>query len=486
MGLKVVSTQLNVLNMRTRMPFKYGIATLTALPHVMLKMEVDIEGQRHVGIAAEGLPPKWFTKSPDTHFRDDLVDMIAVIEHACEIAKAVVESDTVFDLWQQVYTMQAHWGNNQNYPPLLSGLGASLVERASIDAFCNAANMPFGNALRSGALGFRLGDLHAELGGVDPASLLPAKSLASVAARHTVGLVDPLTDGEISDDERIDDGLPQSLEACIKCYGLTHFKIKLCGDVDRDIARLEQLARLIPAHCNDDFAFTLDGNEQYRAVAPFREVWQTLSGEPAIRDFLERIIFVEQPFHRDVALGDDLGKDLMGWKDRPAIVIDESDGEIASARIALSRGYVGTSFKNCKGVFKGAANACLIAKRNRDGHGKYMMSGEDLANVGPLALLQDLAVAASLGLTHVERNGHHYFKGLSMWPAQVQSAAINAHDDVYHILSADSEQSFPAVNIQRGQIHLQSVNDAPFGFSGEVDTNQFTPLADWDYDSLEA
>ena len=43
------------------------------------------------------------------------------------------------------------------------------------------------------------------------------------------------------------------------------------------------------------------------------------------------------------------------------------------------------------------------------------MSGEDLANVGPVALLNDLTVMSSLGVNHVERNGHHYFSGLSMY-----------------------------------------------------------------------
>jgi cyclopropane fatty-acyl-phospholipid synthase-like methyltransferase len=58
------------------------------------------------------------------------------------------------------------------------------------------------------------------------------------------------------------------------------------------------------------------------------------------------------------------------------------------------------------------------------------MSGEDLCNVGPVALLQDLVVQAALGVTSVERNGHHYFKGLSAWPAAVQAHVLKEHGDV--------------------------------------------------------
>ena len=47
------------------------------------------------------------------------------------------------------------------------------------------------------------------------------------------------------------------------------------------------------------------------------------------------------------------------------------------------------------------------------------MSGEDLVNIGPVALLQDLAVSATLGVTSIERNGHHYFAGLSAFPSSV-------------------------------------------------------------------
>jgi hypothetical protein len=45
------------------MPFRYGIVTLSALPHLFLKVEAEIDGRRQVGIAADHLPPKWFTKT---------------------------------------------------------------------------------------------------------------------------------------------------------------------------------------------------------------------------------------------------------------------------------------------------------------------------------------------------------------------------------------------------------------------------------------
>src|SRR5262249_17930380 len=136
------------------------------------------------------------------------------------------------------------------------------------------------------------------------------------------------------------------------------------------------------------------------------------------------------PFHRDVALLPEVVGKLAEWSDRPPLIIDESDGEVESLPQALELGYAGTSYKNCKGIFKGLANACLLAQRRRQQPTQSaILSGEDLVNIGPVALLQDLTACATLGIASVERNGHHYFAGLSMFPLEVQQQILKAHFD---------------------------------------------------------
>src|SRR5215213_1176354 len=61
MSLRVRATDMRVLPMHTRMPFRYGIATLTALPHLFVRVEAEIDGVSCVGVASDGLVPKWFT-----------------------------------------------------------------------------------------------------------------------------------------------------------------------------------------------------------------------------------------------------------------------------------------------------------------------------------------------------------------------------------------------------------------------------------------
>ncbi|HEX2517342.1 MAG TPA: hypothetical protein VH257_21750, partial [Chloroflexota bacterium] len=448
--------------------------------HLLLRLRARIDGQPHQGQAAEGLPPKWFTKDPQAPFSQEVEDMLRVIRHGATLAVEAGTQPTAFDLWWTIYRAQTPWGAAQRYPPLLSGLGASLVERALIDAACRAAAIPFATAVRDGTLGFRPHLLHPDLA-AEPSAAAPPTPPRRIAVRHTVGLSDPLRDEDIPPEERVADGLPQSLAACVRTYGLTHYKIKLSGDAPGDLSRLQGVAAVLAQHGPPDFAFTLDGNEQFHDAGEFRTFWETVTARTELADLLPRLLFVEQPLHRDVALSAATGDGLLSWKGRPPIIIDESDGTVESLPLALERGYAGTSFKCCKGVFRGLANAALLHHRRRiDPHRPAVISGEDLANVGPVALLQDFAVAATLGLTHVERNGHHYFPGLAMLPEEVQRETLRHHGDLY----TTAPGGYPTLDVRQGAVSLGSVVEAPFGSHPLVPLDGFTPLDEWRFASL--
>ena len=482
--IAIKDVDLRVVNMRTRMPFRYGIATLTATPHVFVRLLVEVDGRPQWGISADHLPPKWFTKDPQSSVRHDTEQMIAQLRSAVHIATSAGPAGTVFELWRRIESGQREFGRRNNMPPLLLNFGVSLVERAVISACCRAWGRAFPRAVRENRLGIDFGQLpYKDLAGKEPGDLLPPQPLRAVAARHTVGLADPLTDGDIPPGEKLDDGLPQSLEQCIRYYGLTHFKIKLLGRIEPDLERLRRLAEVISREVRvGDYRFTLDANENFKSIAPFEQFWRRLTAEPALKPFLAKLIFVEQPLHREVALSDDVRREMLAWADRPPMIIDESDGDLGDVQRALDCGYVGTSHKNCKGIMKSVANACALElRRRKDPAGTYVLSGEDLANVGPVALLEDLAAVGTLGVTHVERNGQHYFRGLSMFPPQVQEQVLRHHGDLYR----RHPQGFPALNIQHGQLDIGSTIDAPFGIDFDLDTSAFTPLSEWKYESLE-
>ncbi len=469
-SLKITGASIRQTQLKTRMPFKYGIATMTEVPMVFVRVETEVDGRPSWGISSDLLPPKWFTKVPDDPLEQEIADMLRVIRRA--LAHAIgVEATTAFAAWQEIYGQQEAWGKAENIAPLLAHFGTSLVERALIESVCRATGQPFGQALRNGMLGFEPGAIHPTLAKRSAAELLPQKPLTKVLARHTVGLADPLSAAGIPADELLNDSLPQSLDQCIRTYGLRHFKIKINGNLNADHERLRSVAVTIGQNAPSDYAFSLDGNEQFKSVNDFRNHWASLSADAELTCFFEHLIFIEQPLHRDIALKDSVGDGFGDWPDRPPIIIDESDATIKSLPLALELGYAGTSHKNCKGIFKGAANACLLNARREAGQAA-VMSGEDLCNVGPVAVIQDLAVMSALGIESVERNGHHYMAGLSQFPKATQQQVIAAHPGLYRT----SDQGWPTLDIHDGQIHLLSVNEQPFGTGFELDLSPFDEI----------
>jgi hypothetical protein len=93
------------------------------------------------------------------------------------------------------------------------------------------------------------------------------------------------------------------------------------------------------------------------------------------------------------------------------------------------------------------------------------MSGEDLGNVGPISLAQDLAAQAALGVTSVERNGHHYFAGLAQFPRGLQAYALAHHAGLYVPAAA----GWPRLDVREGRLALATVNATPFGLPGDID-----------------
>ena len=59
------------------------------------------------------------------------------------------------------------------------------------------------------------------------------------------------------------------------------------------------------------------------------------------------------------------------------------------------------------------------------------MSAEDLTTWPGVSVQQDLALVSLLGLTHVERNAHHFIDGMRFAPEREQQAFVAAHPDLY-------------------------------------------------------
>jgi hypothetical protein len=461
-----------VLPTRTRFPFRYGIASMTEVPHLFMRTNVTIGSSSSLGLTAEGLPPKWFTKDPGTTFEQDLPQMLEVIRQTASLAEQIAQKPVeFFEFWNELYRQHSQWASTHSVAPLLAQLGVSLVERAVIDGICRIANQPLNRLLATGQLRISLQHIYPELGETQPKQWLPPIPVDKCFIRHTIGLGDSLADSDIPPNERLDDGLPQSLETSIRAYGLRYFKVKLNGSVEKDFPRLRALAQLLKRETADTFWLTLDGNENFKDFETFHEFWNQAIAEPTLREFCNHILVIEQPVHRDHALSDEASATLKRSTNRPPMIIDESDASLGDLRRALQLGYAGTSHKNCKGIVKGIANACLLAKLRQEGQ-RAVLTGEDLCTLGPVPLMQDLTMMALLGIEHVERNGHHYYRGLSMFPREWQEKILTAHSGLY----ARHAQNFACLQIQGGQLNLDSINRAPFGVQPLLDPTLFSKL----------
>lgn len=477
MSIDVTGADAYVTNVAKRMPFHFGNVSVEAVGVLFLSLEVEVDGKTETGLSQGGLGPLWYYKDPDMAPHEGSEHMLDLTEHAWTAAIEHDPAPTVFDLWHDLYEEQYDWGDSTPYPPLLLGFGLSLVEAALVDAFCRATDRTFAEAVRENTLGIEPGRVYEELAGADPAAYLPEAPVRETALRHTVGQTDPLMPGDISPADRLEDGLPQSLAEYLETDGVSHFKIKLSADPAQDRAQLRSIRNVLASHGVEEYAITVDANEQYETVEAFRSQWQSHREAAEVRAIIDNLLYVEQPLPRDEAFTEQTREAFADWPDRPPVIIDESDDRIDTLGTALDYGYDGTSHKNVKGIMTGVINGCLLESRRRKNPDReYVLSGEDMTNVGPVELQQDLAVMATLGLEHVERNGHHYNRGLSMFPEDVQSAVLSAHGDLFR----RHEDGFATVDVRDGRIRLGSVVDAAFGRGLDFNISRFTPVDEWD------
>lgn len=458
-------------DLHARMPFRYGEAVLTAVPVLTVRVTIESSAKRlAVGHAADCLPPLWFDKDSSKGFRKNVEEQIAAYRAASRVyLDAGSTPRTCEGLWKDAYPRVVEEGRRLGLNALTASFGSSFLERAIIDAVCRLRGLSLFELLQQDLLGMKT------------SKDLPDSPADSIVCRHTVGLGDPLTISEIPEEERLNDGLPQALEEDIELYGVHYFKIKLRGDHDRDVTRLSRLGVLLGQRCRDGYRVTLDGNEQYRDLADLERLIERVRSLPYGDALFDSTLFIEQPLHRDVALDPSAAGDVRRLSELKPIVIDESDDSPDAFKKAVDLGYRGVSHKNCKGVFKSLKNRSLIRRLNAEaGKALYIQTAEDLATVPVVPLQQDLAAVIALGIEHVERNGHHYFRGLEHLPPAEAARALEVHADLY-----EEREGSAFLRIQDGVIATQSIQQPGFGYACDLAFEERTPLDQWSFDRLE-
>ncbi len=320
----------------------------------------------------------------------------------------------------------------------------ALIDRAVLDALCRASGVSVFDAVRSNLPGMTTA-LTPDLAASDLDTFLATRQVPeTIWARHTVGMADPLTDGDIA--EPLDDGLPQSLEAVIAAYGNRYFKLKVGADIAASVDHLVRIAAIL-GRIDGDYRVTMDGNEQFGEAAAVAALFDRIEATPQLKRLWASTLFVEQPIARDKALSEPVA----ALARRKPLVIDESDADLDAFPRARGLGYAGVSAKTCKGVYRALINAARAAKWNAAGAACFI-TAEDLTVQPGIALQQSLALAALVGAEHVEVNGHHFVGGFAGAPAAEQARFAAAHGDLYRL---DGGQA--RLRIDDGHIALTSL-----------------------------
>ena len=470
--LRVVGSRVGVRTALSRMPFRYGIVTVRSAPVATLELTIETErGERATGYSADFLAYRWFDKRPGISLIDNVADLLRAIDLAV-LAYREAGCRSAFELWRSCGAELANGDAAAGLNDLTRSFGLSMPERAVIDAMGRLLGRTVAELLAGNAPGIQLGQLDRELGTVQPGAILPQRPLGRIMVRHTVGLVDPITALDVPEGGRVRDGLPQTLEEYLEVDALRFLKVKLSGTLDADLDRLGQISTQLSGRALPS-AVTLDGNEQYRELEPFAELMDRLRCTPALRHLYDAILFVEQPLDRSVALAPDAAR-LLRRLEKP-VIIDEADGTLDAFRTAVALGYRGVSHKNCKGVTKSLLNLARARRLNAElGAERYFLSAEDLTTLPVVPLQSDLAVAALLGITHVERNGHHYFFGLDHLSPDERARALACHPDLYGPYGGSA-----VLRIRDGALEVGSLQTPGMGFEPIPDMEAMTPPQEW-------
>ena len=393
-------------------PFRFGAVVITATPQAFVRVEIEVEGKgRATGASAEFLVAKWFDKRPHLSPEETVTDLRRSLLVARDIYLAHSSFETAFGLHAACIGAQIEACAREDIPPLAAAYGPAEIDKAILDALLRCAGVNFFDGMADNIAGVDA-RLSRDLDDEDLSRFLASRQrLERVAVRHTVGMDDRVEgEGGVADQK--------------ENAGARYFKLKLNGDPAHDADRLIRIGATLAA-LPYDYRVTLDANEQYADLAALSSLVEQLDRDAALRPIAQKLLYIEQPMPRDITRQTPLGP--LARRD---FIVDEADDSYDAFPIARALGYRGISSKSCKGIYKSVINATRAAKWSASGE-RCFIAGEDLTCQAGLSVQQDLALGALIGVTHAERNGHHYVDGFGDTPAAEAEAYLTAHPDLY-------------------------------------------------------
>jgi hypothetical protein len=433
-------------------PFRFGAVVINAAPQAFVRVDIEVEGKgTATGASAEMLVPKWFDKRAHLSPEQTVDELRRSLLIARDLYLAHSGFETAFELHARCIAAQLAACAKEDIPPLAAAYGPAEIDKAVLDALLRCLGVDFFDGMIGNIAGIDA-RLSPDLTASDIAQFLAHRTrLERVAIRHTVGLDDKVEGaGGVADAK--------------ENTGARYFKLKLNGDPEADAARLIRIGREL-ATLAHDYRVSLDANEQYADLAALGTLADRLDNDSALKPIASKLLYVEQPMPRDITRQSPLG--ALAASD---FIIDEADDSYDAFPAARALGYHGISSKSCKGIYKSIVNATRAAKWSAAGE-KFFVTGEDLTCQAGLAVQQDLALGALIGVSHAERNGHHYVDGFGDTPAAEAQAFLSTHPDLYA-----SEGNRVRLSIHDGDLQTGSLVTPGFATSVHPDWSALSPL----------
>jgi L-alanine-DL-glutamate epimerase-like enolase superfamily enzyme len=418
--VQVVAVEHRFQEFRYRAPYKFGGRAVdrTTLLDVSCRVRTGA-GREAWGFGSMTLGNAWaFPAAPQDV---GLPAMKALAGELARLTAACHESGHPLDLFRLLepeYLRAAEALSRTRalpvpVPKLCTLVVASAFDAAIHDAYGKVHGL---SSYRTYGRAFATRDLSIDLGPAFRGEYLdryiPAAPRPRLPVFHSVGASDPLEAADVR--QRLDDGLPNTLEEWIPRDGLIRFKIKLNGgDLAADFERVVRIDKVVnraqQARGVTDWKYSLDFNEGCPNVGYLLEFLRQL--REATPSGFERILYIEQPTARDLR-ADRANVMHEAARLRP-VVIDESLTDLESLLLARDMGYTGVALKACKGQSQALLMAAAAQK-----FGMFVCV-QDLTCPGA-SLIHSAGIAARVpGNAGIEANARQFVPAANLpWEAR--------------------------------------------------------------------
>jgi len=459
-NVRALGTALCFLPVRTRVPLKFGVETVTSVTCARACVTVaDTQGRKAEGWGETPLSVQWVWPGKLAYEARHaaMKDFCGELARAwCGFAASGHPMEIGHDFQEQtlgkLLTEFNRRRNGEPMPWLAALVCCSVFDQALHDAFGNLAARPVYDTYTPEFMSRDLASFLSPAEGVTvpfvgkfPCDFLVHRRPDRLRAWHLVGGLDPLTMADLAGNEP-NDGYPVLLGDWIDRDGLKCLKVKLRGnDAAWDYTRLVRVGAIAVEKGVD--WLTADFN-------------CTVSEPPYVNEMLDRlrdehprlygmILYVEQPFPYEL---EEHRIDVHSVAARKPLFLDESAHDWRMVRLGRELGWTGVALKTCKTQTGALLSACWARA-----HGMALMV-QDLTNPMLAQIPHVLLAAHAHTIMGVETNAMQYYP-------EASNAEAAVHPGLYRR--------------QGGEIDLSTIRGNGFGYrSAEIRRQLPKPVAE--------